>query len=56
MSPVPVTQEIEQAAAKLGIKPEQIVWCDENVFGILVGLANGTSRYVVENEPLPRQF
>lgn len=53
---VPVTPEIEQCAAQHGIKPEQILWVEQNPFGILVGTTTGLSKFVKVTDPPPRQM
>lgn len=56
MTSVPVTPEIEQWAAEHGIKPEQIAWVEQNVWGTLVGTTDGLSKYVKETDPPARRF
>lgn len=45
---------IDNIATQHNLK--DVKWVDLNVFGTLVGFANGTSRYVEESQPTPQRF
>ena len=54
MTAVP-DDELVQIAATHGYKPDDVVWADRNVFGLLVGFKNGTSKCVERAGALPPQ-
>lgn len=45
--------EFAAIAADHNLKADEIVWADRNVFGLLVGFKNGTSRYLERAGALP---
>lgn len=55
MSAIP-TSELAELARQHGLKPEDVMWADRNVFGLLIGFKNGTSRNFDAPEPAPRSM
>lgn len=54
MSAVPL--EFADLARRYDLKAEDIVWVETNVYGVLIGFKNGTSRTFDPPEPGPRSM